>query len=858
MFAVFVVLVLQVYRLQEAIRLVDHVTEVNVRSEACLNLVTQMDASLRAYLMTGQPLRLDLCNDTSKAVHASFARLDEIVRDNPDEAKQVDAIRPEYHRWAGTARDQIALRASGADYAAILSRRPAQPQLDSLVARLQALKWYERRLRTGRDEGARAAARNTIWLAGLATLLGGLGLAGAAYCRLTGLSRAYDQAIENERSSSAKLAETLEDRDRQLAEQARAQRTILNTAPIGILISHDRECRFMDGNNLVREFYKMPPGANISKTAPPEKAEATFTMFDDDGRELTGDQLPMQLSASTGLPHDRPVRVRRIDGTEIWVHISAAPILDDEGEVYGSVGCVEDVTQRKEMEEALRERDRRIALAQEVAGFVAWDWDILGDRMVWLEDTTPVLGRPRDELPSGFLPLGDLVHPDDRAARQAAMARALAGSGDFLTEYRIVLPDGSIRWVSSRGRVTERSNGKPSRMAGVTFDVTERKQLEARALEAQRLESVGKLAGGIAHEFNNMLTVISGHAELLGLGLPPDSPLAAGAGQIGQAASRAADLTSQLLSFARKQMVRSEPLDLNSLVLGLQTVLRHLLGEKVQVTMLPDADLRLVRADRGQIEQVLINLALNARDAMPDGGRIIVETRSVKLGDDYNLLRPDVAPGDYALLAVTDTGCGMDEATARRAFEPFFTTKEVGKGTGLGLATCYGIVKQAGGQLSLYTEPGKGSTFKIYLPVLSGAAPQAPPLPAQPGMPSGTGTVLVTEDEETVRILASDCLSSLGYNVLQAADGEDALRVAEGFDGKIDLLLSDVVMPRLGGKELADRLLKLRPDMKTVLMSGYPSGALQTAGELPGSLLFLQKPFTPSALAQRVREALKS
>jgi len=285
-------------------------------------------------------------------------------------------------------------------------------------------------------------------------------------------------------------------------------------------------------------------------------------------------------------------------------------------------------------------------------------------------------------------------------------------------------------------------------------------------------------------------------------------------------------------------------------------MLKHLLGPNVELSLLTGPELSLALADRNQMEQVLANLTLNAADAMPNGGRFIVETRNVSLGSDCIVIHPDVVPGDYVLLAATDTGIGMTPDTARRAFEPFFTTKEVGKGTGLGLATCHGVVKQAGGHISLYSEHGKGTTVKIYLPALPRGARAPAPLPVKAEMPAGTGTILVAEDEETVRALAARCLEKLGYGVLQAADGTEALLAAEGCAGRIDLLLSDVVMPGMSGKELAERLLRQRPETRIMFMSGYASGAVQTMEELPADALFLQKPFTPSALARRVRDAL--
>jgi CheY-like chemotaxis protein len=299
-------------------------------------------------------------------------------------------------------------------------------------------------------------------------------------------------------------------------------------------------------------------------------------------------------------------------------------------------------------------------------------------------------------------------------------------------------------------------------------------------------------------------------------------------------------------------------MDLNSLIPTLHPMLKHLLGKHVHVDVLPVQDLRQIRADRNQMEQVLVNLALNAKDAMPAGGRFIVETRNVTFGPDDTARRPYVVPGDYVQMSATDTGCGMDQETARRVFEPFFTTKEVGKGTGLGLATCYGIVKQAGGYMWVHSEPGKGTCFTILLPAIPEISPSQAPAVKEAKPPSGAGTVLVAEDEESLLLVATRCLSGLGYHVLQASDGREALRVAEGYTGRIDLLLSDVVMPEMDGRRLASLIRESRPEVKVVFMSGYATAAVHSVAELAADAIFLQKPFTPRALAQCVHRAIDS
>jgi signal transduction histidine kinase len=378
---------------------------------------------------------------------------------------------------------------------------------------------------------------------------------------------------------------------------------------------------------------------------------------------------------------------------------------------------------------------------------------------------------------------------------------------------------------------------------------------EAQARQAQKMEAVGRLAGGIAHDFNNLLTVINGYSSLLATMLPADSPGHGFVEQIRAAGDRAATLTGQLLAFSRKQLLRPVDLDLNAAVIQLDRIVGRLLGERITVVHTLAPDLTTVHADPGQIDQVLLNLLVNARDAMPDGGTVTIETANVDVPAGVSTLSGEVRPGPYVLLALTDTGCGMDEPTRRHAFEPFFTTKEMGKGTGLGLATVHGIVKQTGGYLVLDSEPGKGSCFRIYLP-RGGAPPAAPPGTAAPVALSGYETILVAEDDDAVRSLIGQTLQVLGYTVLEAANGEAALTAARGHAGPLDLLLTDVVMPRLDGCELSRRLQQDRPGLRVCYITGYVDDEVLRAGALDASAPFLHKPFSPQALAVRVREAL--
>lgn len=537
------------------------------------------------------------------------------------------------------------------------------------------------------------------------------------------------------------------------------------------------------------------------------------------------------------------------DGRRIICEWHNTSLIDEQDGVLGIASFVHDRTQSVEREEALRLTQFAVDRALDATYWAGPDGRILYAN----ERTSRLLGYTSEELHAmTVLDINPTLSPESWSTQWEELKRT--GSKVFETEHRT--RSGRTFPVEVASHYLE-FDGSELRCA-FARDLTERKKLEQQLFLSQRLEAIGRLAGGVAHDFNNVLMAIMGSSELLLRDLDVEHPGRLEVDEIKNAARRAANLTRQLLAFSRRQVLEPRVLDLSDVAREIEKMLRRLIGEDIELVTVYDGELGSVEADPGQIEQVLMNLAVNARDAMPEGGKLTIETANVELDEEYAGGHEPVKPGSYVMLAMSDTGVGMDAETRSRIFEPFFSKKEGREGTGLGLATVYGIVKQSGGYIWVYSEPGEGTTFKIYLPRVDAEAQGPTQVETDGEVRGGTENVLLVEDEEAVRALISEYLRRFGYSVREAREPAEAIELSERHGETIELLVTDVVLPGMGGRELANRLVASRPGLRVLYLSGYPDQALLHRGRLEPGLAFLQKPFTPDALARKVRQVLDS
>ena len=565
------------------------------------------------------------------------------------------------------------------------------------------------------------------------------------------------------------------------------------------------------------------------------------------------EELAIERSGQGDLARSRTLELEVLckDGRTVWTESKITAVRNPVGTLTGFIALSRDITERKRVEAELRDTSQmlRTIIDASVLAIVALDRD--ARVTLWNNAAARLFGWSASEVLG--LPLPTV--PDDRRAEfEEARARTLAGEA-VIYETQRSRKDGSLVEVLRSSAAIFDPRGEMAGVMAIFVDLTERKLLEDQLRQAVKMEGIGRLAGGIAHDFNNLLTVIGGRLYILLSQLPADHPMRRDLILIQQTGDRAAALTRQLLAFSRKQTLTPAVIDLRDILSGMRTLLERVLGEDVDVLIDLDQAAGHVTADPGQIEQVILNMAVNARDAMPQGGSLTLETRHVDVDATYARQQVDLTPGRYEVLSISDTGVGMDAATLARVFEPFFTTKPVGKGTGLGLATAYGIIKQSDGHITVSSRPGSGTTFRIYLPRTGGSG-SAPVVVEEAIARRGTEVVLLAEDDVILRALARDILMSAGYTVLESQDVEDALRFAERQDGPIHLLLTDVVMPHMNGQTVAEAVKRFRPDVKVLYMSGYTDDVIVHHGVLEPGIALLQKPFTPGGLARKVREVL--
>jgi PAS domain S-box-containing protein len=641
--------------------------------------------------------------------------------------------------------------------------------------------------------------------------------------------------------------------DRKQAEEALRERkeqlrVIFDASLAGIILVNPQGT-IQFANNCMAEMFGMSLGQLIG---------SSYSEHLEENERQTGDERMRQLIRGDIQSVEIERHYLRADGSYFWGFLSGKRLENPDGTLRALVGIITDITERKQVEETLKESENRLRFALEGSNDGLWDVQMKTGTTYISPRSWEILGYQGDEAREFDSAWSALVHPEDLLLTEERLRQHIDGvTPIFEVEQRLRTKSGDWKWVLARGKVVSRNeHGEPLRITGTHTDLTEQRKLQEQLNQAQKMESVGRLAGGVAHDFNNMLCVILGHAEMARKKEAVSPKLLDHLEQIQYAAERSAEIVRQLLAFARKQNITPRVLDLKENVASMLKMLRRLIGEEINLLWQPDEEVWPVKMDPSQMDQILVNLCVNARDAIAGIGMIGIETRNVTVDPDSRTKQIGLIPGEYVLLTVSDDGCGMDKEISNKIFEPFFTTKEEGQGTGLGLATVYGIVKQNGGFIDVDSEPGQGTSFKIYLPRYVGKEEQAraagPKAPAR----RGEETVLLVEDEPAILELAKEILEMQGYHVLTADTPGKAIRIAVEHVGEIHLLITDVVMPEMNGRDLTRKLLSLYPSLKRLFMSGYTADVIAHHGVLDEGVQFIQKPFSLDALAAKAREVL--
>lgn len=634
---------------------------------------------------------------------------------------------------------------------------------------------------------------------------------------------------------------------------------VLATLPVGVWIT-DHTGLIIQGNPAGEALWA---GARF---VGPDQYNEYKGWWLSTGEEIKPEEWAVARAVTKGETSiEEEIEIQCFDGSRKIILNWGVPIFGESGNLENVIAVNQDITSRKQVEEALRASESRYAMILDAVNDGIWDWDVASGNAFFSAMYYGMLGYDNDEFPASYTTWRQIVHPEDMDRVENVLSHSIESGQGFNIDLRMKMKSGDWHWVCTRGKAVEwDSGGKALRMVGTLSDITERKKTEEEQsklqdllFQAQKLESIGRLAGGVAHDINNMLSIIIGYAEITLDSLDPSDPNIENMEEILSAGKRSTLVARQLLAFARKQIIAPKVLDLNETIEDILKMLGRLIGEGIHLQWKPANDLWRVKMDSSQIDQILANLTINARDAIDDVGRVIIETANIQLDETYCKTHGDYIPGDYVVLSVSDDGCGMDKETRDNIFEPFYTTKDIGKGTGLGLATVYGIVKQNKGFVTVYSEPDQGSTFRIFIPrFLSDEMPDVK-IAESIRPPTGTETVLMVEDEQSILKLGKAMLERLGYTVLTANTPSEALEIAESHEGEIHLLLTDVIMPEMNGSALVKKLLTFKPELKHLFMSGYTANVIAHHGVLEEGVHFIQKPFSLKDLSIKIREALE-
>ncbi len=630
-----------------------------------------------------------------------------------------------------------------------------------------------------------------------------------------------------------------------LAEEKTLLRTLIDTVP-DVVFTKDKNGRFQLYNPAMLDLVGLPADTDVTgKTVfdlYPRPMADSFN--EDDQRVLNGSSV-----------FNKEEQSLRTTGEPQWYLTRKVPLRNPEGEIIGLIGTSRDITDRKRFEAELSRllMQLQVQIERLPLGYMLTDHHFNFKR--WNPAAEQMFGYTESEV-IGKNPF-ELVIPEDRHAEAVKTFEELrAGRMESHAVTTNVTKDGRVIMCEWHHTPMYDPDGSFAGLLSIVQDITERQLLEEQLQQSQRIDAIGQLAGGVAHDFNNLLTIINGYSEMILRTTPENEPNRKRLEEIKKAGERSAVLTSQLLSFSRKQVLAPKVLVLNDVVRDAESMLSRIIGEDIEMSLSLSEDLHPVKVDPARFEQVLINLVINSRDAMPLGGKLTIETRNVRIGEDYARLHSEILPGNYALVTVTDNGCGIPDDVKRRIFEPYFTTKSKGKGTGLGLSVAFGNIRQSNGNIEVYSEPDVGTSFKIYLPAINRTDVEVEMKIESAEMPTGNESILVVEDEQGVRGLICSTLTDLGYTISEAGSGEEAFSVYQEMDQKPDLVITDVVMPGMGGRLLSEKLLELAPELPILFMSGYTDDAVVRHGILHEKVNFIQKPFAPSAMARKVREVL--